>query len=343
MSLDVYGTNMKKYVDLLPKTDVLVVYFVEKKTVQPHIVEDIRIFKKDTLIRTSESGKWTMVYPHSSLRCFIARVDSDVKYVSTNKSWVDAFQEVGEQNGGMECQLGDHLTFGFEKYGTMLILNTHTTRYTEKPGEYGAFLIDKPIECRVPLLHPISHNTVCYTKKAVRTKHKFMDEYQKEPELVKTIQFLKQVCMGEIQLVSGPRGGAYIQKDGRKQYIKRLHRTLHGGVSQDQQEIIDMVYDQIVKHVVEVYERNSLLGLDASMIYDTTNYFEVQRPVLVLLYESKEAERCAIFHLDLEQVQLALQYEKQLARDRQPRGKKWRSWKQFQKHRDVHIQMVLAM
>ncbi len=341
MLLEDYGMNVKNYVDILPKTNVVVVYFKYfKKKAHAHIVEDIHIFNKHTLIRTSEKGIWTMIYSYHSLRCFIARVDSDVKYASTNKSWIESFEEL---SGGMECQLRNHLTLGIEKYGNMFMLNTHTTTYSEKPEEYGTFVIDHPIECRVPLLMSLSPDTMCYTKKAIVTKERFVDMYKTEQHLVKTIEILKNVCTGEIKVASGPRGGTYIQKDGLKKYVKQVQYQQHGGVSQDQQEIIDMIYDRIVRHVMEVYEKNTFFGMDASMIYDTVNYFEVQRPVLVLMYESEEAEKCAVFHLDLEQVQLALLYEKQSVRDRQAKGKKWRSWKEFQKQRDIHIRAVLAM
>lgn len=49
MSIDEYGANINKYMNTLPVTGVLIVYFTysqNKTETKPHIVEDVRIMKK---------------------------------------------------------------------------------------------------------------------------------------------------------------------------------------------------------------------------------------------------------------------------------------------------------
>lgn len=344
-SLATYGNNMKKYVELLPKTDVLIVYFVErKKVVQPHIVEDLRVNKNGIFIRSSLSGQWIQLYPEGSLRCLVARVDNDVKFVTTKTQWSENFETIETQEGGMmECeigQIGNHLTMGVEVFANRYILNTHTTTYTEDPTKVASFLIEHPIECRVDLLNALSPTSVCLNKKGQVTKDMFVDKYKNEPELVSSINFLKNVYTGGIQVGTGPKGGSYIQKNGRKRYVKRIQS---GGATPEQSELIDFIYNNLVKHVIDAYTQYHGLDMEASMIYDTSNYFVLERPVLVLLYDVDEADRRAIFHLDLEQVQLALQYEKLNEREKKSKGQKWRGWNNLQNVRNVHIQAVLAM
>lgn len=283
-----------------------------------------------------------MVYKPKSLKCLVERNDTNIKSVTTQ--YTSSFEKIG---GGISCEegiIGDHLTIGIIEFNKKYMLNTHTTIYSEDPSNLTTFVIEYPIECFIDIHKPLLKSTTCLTRKGADTKTLCYDKYEDEPELLEVIKFFKEICIGNIKIESGSHGGTFVMKNGKKRYLK-THNSIRGGaMSEIIQNTIDMVYEKLVKYVLNSVHVKNSLPVEASMIFDTQNYFGLRVPVIVLIYDIEEANKRAVFYLNLEHINMACQYYEQLERDIRPLDKQQkRCWEEFQQHRDNHTRVVLAI
>jgi len=293
MSIEQYSLNIKKYIDTLPTTNILIVYFTNsrnnKTITDPYIVEDVQITKidnKEWFVNTSPSGKWSNVYKQNSI--------------------------------------GDHLTIGLTEFNNRHMLDTHTTTYTEDPKKLSNFIIEHPIKCIIDLHESLNKDTKCLSKQGKETNHLYINKYKDEPEILPIIGYFKNIANTKIE--SGIRGGA---------------------ISERVQNIIDMIYDKLIRHVLNSIRMPNSLPVNASMIYDTQNYFELNNPVLVIIYDIEEADRRLMFYLNLEHVNMAYEYEElsklDLNRNTPADNYKKRCSDELEQQREIHIRTVLAV
>lgn len=293
MSIEQYSLNIKKYIDTLPTTNILIVYFTnsrnDKTITDPYIVEDVQITKidnKEWFVNTSPSGKWSNVYKQNSI--------------------------------------GDHLTIGLTEFNNRHMLDTHTTTYTEDPKKLSNFIIEHPIKCIIDLHESLNKDTKCLSKQGKETNHLYINKYKDEPEILPIIGYFKNIANTKIE--SGIRGGA---------------------ISERVQNIIDMIYDKLIRHVLNSIRMPNSLPVNASMIYDTQNYFELNNPVLVIIYDIEEADRRLMFYLNLEHVNMAYEYEElsklDLNRNTPADNYKKRCSDELEQQREIHIRTVRAV
>ena len=293
MSIEQYSLNIKKYIDTLPTTNILIVYFTNsrnnKTITDPYIVEDVQITKidnKEWFVNTSPSGKWSNVYKQNSI--------------------------------------GDHLTIGLTEFNNRHMLDTHTTTYTEDPKKLSNFIIEHPIKCIIDLHESLNKDTKCLSKQGKETNHLYINKYKDEPEILPIIEYFKNIANTKIE--SGIRGGA---------------------ISERVQNIIDMIYDKLIRHVLNSIRMPNSLPVNASMIYDTQNYFELNNPVLVIIYDIEEADRRLMFYLNLEHVNMAYEYEElsklDLNRNTPADNYKKRCSDELEQQREIHIRTVRAV
>jgi len=293
MSIEQYSLNIKKYIDTLPTTNILIVYFTNsrnnKTITDPYIVEDVQITKidnKEWFVNTSPSGKWSNVYKQNSI--------------------------------------GDHLTIGLTEFNNRHMLDTHTTTYTEDPKKLSNFIIEHPIKCIIDLHESLNKDTKCLSKQGKETNHLYINKYKDEPEILPIIGYFKNIANTKIE--SGIRGGA---------------------ISERVQNIIDMIYDKLIRHVLNSIRMPNSLPVNASMIYDTQNYFELNNPVLVIIYDIEEADRRLMFYLNLEHVNMAYEYEElsklDLNRNTPADNYKKRCSDELEQQREIHIRTVRAV
>lgn len=293
MSIEQYSLNIKKYIDTLPTTNILIVYFTNsrnnKTITDPYIVEDVQITKidnKEWFVNTSPSGKWSNVYKQNSI--------------------------------------GDHLTIGLTEFNNRHMLDTHTTTYTEDPKKLSNFIIEHPIKCIIDLHESLNKDTKCLSKQGKESNHLYINKYKDEPEILPIIGYFKNIANTKIE--SGIRGGA---------------------ISERVQNIIDMIYDKLIRHVLNSIRMPNSLPVNASMIYDTQNYFELNNPVLVIIYDIEEADRRLMFYLNLEHVNMAYEYEElsklDLNRNTPADNYKKRCSDELEQQREIHIRTVRAV
>jgi len=293
MSIEQYSLNIKKYIDTLPTTNILIVYFTNsrnnKTITDPYIVEDVQITKidnKEWFVNTSPSGKWSNVYKQNSI--------------------------------------GDHLTIGLTEFNNRHMLDTHTTTYTEDPKKLSNFIIEHPIKCIIDLHESLNKDTKCLSKQGKESNHLYINKYKDEPEILPIIEYFKNIANTKIE--SGIRGGA---------------------ISERVQNIIDMIYDKLIRHVLNSIRMPNSLPVNASMIYDTQNYFELNNPVLVIIYDIEEADRRLMFYLNLEHVNMAYEYEElsklDLNRNTPADNYKKRCSDELEQQREIHIRTVRAV
>jgi len=258
MSIEQYSLNIKKYIDTLPTTNILIVYFTNsrnnKTITDPYIVEDVQITKidnKEWFVNTSPSGKWSNVYKQNSI--------------------------------------GDHLTIGLTEFNNRHMLDTHTTTYTEDPKKLSNFIIEHPIKCIIDLHESLNKDTKCLSKQGKESNHLYINKYKDEPEILPIIEYFKNIANTKIE--SGIRGGTFIINNGKKHYLKKNSSIRGGAITERVQNIIDMIYDKLIRHVLNSIRMPNSLPVNASMIYDTQNYFELNNPVLVIIYDIEEADR----------------------------------------------------
>ena len=329
MSIEQYSLNIKKYIDTLPTTNILIVYFTNsrnnKTITDPYIVEDVQITKidnKEWFVNTSPSGKWSNVYKQNSLICIVKRMDTNVVSISTK--FTNSFEQIGS---GITCEegiIGDHLTIGLTEFNNRHMLDTHTTTYTEDPKKLSNFIIEHPIKCIIDLHESLNKDTKCLSKQGKESNYLYINKYKDEPEILPIIEYFKNIANTKIE--SGIRGGA---------------------ISERVQNIIDMIYDKLIRHVLNSIRMPNSLPVNASMIYDTQNYFELNNPVLVIIYDIEEADRRLMFYLNLEHVNMAYEYEElsklDLNRNTPADNYKKRCSDELEQQREIHIRTVLAV
>ena len=350
MSIEQYSLNIKKYIDTLPTTNILIVYFTNsrnnKTITDPYIVEDVQITKidnKEWFVNTSPSGKWSNVYKQNSLICIVKRMDTNVVSISTK--FTNSFEQIGS---GITCEegiIGDHLTIGLTEFNNRHMLDTHTTTYTEDPKKLSNFIIEHPIKCIIDLHESLNKDTKCLSKQGKESNYLYINKYKDEPEILPIIEYFKNIANTKIE--SGIRGGTFIINNGKKHYLKKNSSIRGGAITERVQNIIDMIYDKLIRHVLNSIRMPNSLPVNASMIYDTQNYFELNNPVLVIIYDIEEADRRLMFYLNLEHVNMAYEYEElsklDLNRNTPADNYKKRCSDELEQQREIHIRTVRAV
>lgn len=284
-----YGERMRTFIDSLPNTNVLMVYFISPKV---RIAENLHVLSTSNghvFINRGPVGLWVFTYLPSAIQYLFTRVDTDVQ----------AF--VGTIYGGANFDIGNvgsHLTVGIKEKTGRLMLNTHFTFYEENISKQFEFSDDRSTECTVWLDEPLDDQSRCLSNKGHSTEKSFGSVYKDYPMLPRIIHILRSVFLGDLAIHKGVKGGRYLVNNGSKKYLRPIVQPTKGGGLQLTDDIIEMIYQNVIRPVDNICSSEYNYAIYPSLLYDTDNMFMCRTQHIILIYDIPHIRIRHIFYLD---------------------------------------------
>jgi len=285
-----YGERMKSFIDSLPDTNVLMVYFTSPRARIAQHLHIMSTSNKSVFINRGPAGIWVFTYLPSAIQYLFTRVDTDVQ----------AF--IGTVSGGANLDIGSigsHLTVGIKEKSGRPVLNTHFTFYEEDNSNQFEFTDDRSTECTVWLDEDLDDQSMCISN----TKKSFGSVYRDYPTLQNIIHTLRSVFLGDLVIHRGVKGGRYMISNGNKKYLRDTRhevRPARGGGLQLTDDIIEMIYQNVVRPVEQICSSEYNYAISPSLLYDTDNMFNCRKQQIILIYDIYHIKNRRIFYLDAE-------------------------------------------
>lgn len=290
-----YGRRMLSYIDALPESSVMLVYFNLRR--KPYVVENLKVCTLPSgsyYINCGEKGLWVYTYK-----------ESDIKYlIYRHKTQVQGF--IGTMNGGARFDrmgIGHHLTVGIEKLDDdQWMLTSHETNYIEKQdAKHGILFRSK----RSPEYDFVLQDAFDPNQPLMSDNHiqgTIASAYRNTPHWIDVLAEIHRVYHGQ------QRGGGYIVRNGRRY---KVHRGDRGGryivVNQKRvyicthkqlggaEELFQFLYDVLVAKVIQKFD-GDLSYVDAQLLYDDG------ADDFVMMYDQPEYKNRQVFYLNIKMV-----------------------------------------
>lgn len=177
---------------------------------------------------------------------------------------------------------GTHLTVGIIHSQQPPLLNTHATIYEELPNRTFEFSVNHENECWLELTNRIDTTTKCLNRRGMENGKRIGKEYENAPIWIDIIEFLRNVFIG----------------NNTKRYLRQNPITETGGQPLNE-NAISMLYEYVIKPVLDICEKKHNQYIDPILLYDTNASNNAH---FVLMYDISDHDIRRVFYLDADYV-----------------------------------------